>query len=567
MPVFNTDQKLLREAIGSVVDQIYPHWELCVANDGSSAPHIRRMLDEYQSRDSRIRVIHRPESGHISVASNSALSLATGDFVALLDHDDLLHRSALLENARCLNANPRASIVYSDEDKITNNGLRHEPFFKPDWSPELLLSQMYVGHLGVYRRELIEEIGGFRKSYEGSQDFDLILRASELTDKIFHIPRVLYHWRTGEGSTAADPKAKEYAYVSGEKALQDAADRRDMDATSCRIPQQYGQYALDFTSTDVPKVSILVPIQEGPNQEEKLNTALRSLALIVDYSKVEIVVIMGGLEKSALPVIFHAVRADIIKAPPSAPKGVLCSRFDEFVRVVAADGYASYSQLINFGVSNSVGEFIFCVDGSTEGVETLYGESKNYLNQMLGYMRNKEIGAVGGLSVDLSSSTVISSGLVATREALIADMHCEESAVSSGYFARLLVPSNCTAVRLECMLTRRSLIERREGLDEGLPRNLSALDYGLWLRDSGLRTVMLPQIRFFQDLDSTEAASRDTKTQQFNGKVRKRFLDKWDTSLPEVDPYYNPNLMIKGHAARFDLDLSFKYAESLEIPK
>ena len=205
VPVFNTDAVALRAMVDSVLDQVYPDWELCLANDDSTEPQVRTILDEYQSRDSRIRVLHRSQTGHIAAASNSALSLATGDFVALLDHDDLLDRFALFENACLINEKPKAQIIYSDEDKINQRGLRYEPLMKPDWSPDLLLLQMYTGHLSVYKKELIDKVGGFREGYEGSQDYDLILRASEMTQEIHHIPKVLYHWRTIEGSAAVDP--------------------------------------------------------------------------------------------------------------------------------------------------------------------------------------------------------------------------------------------------------------------------------------------------------------------------------------------------------------------------
>ena len=210
-----------------------------------------------------------------------------------MDHDDLLDRFALFENARLINEKPKAEIIYSDEDKINQRGLRYEPFMKPDWSPELLLLQMYTGHLSVYKKELIDKVGGFREGYEGSQDYDLMLRASEMTQEIHHIPKVLYHWRTIEGSTAADPSAKEYAYVAGQRALQDAMDRRGLQARASRIPRAQGMYSVDyeaarnasedgeivslcatydlsFSESSTLPVSVVVPITDSAGQSKRL---------------------------------------------------------------------------------------------------------------------------------------------------------------------------------------------------------------------------------------------------------------------------------------------------------
>ena len=576
LPAFNTDKELLAATIQSVVEQVYPHWELCVANDGSTASHVGPMLDEYQSRDSRIRVIHRSQTGHISAASNSALSLATGDFIALLDHDDLLDRFALLENARTLNANPQAKILYSDEDKINQKGRRYEPFFKPDWSPELLLSQMYSGHLGVYRRDLIEEIGGFREGYEGSQDFDLMLRASELTDKIAHIPHVLYHWQTVEGSTAGDPKAKEYAYVSGQKALQDAANRRGLNATSYRIPKMYGQYALEFKTSAAPKVSVLIPILDLEPGVAQIATLILSIGLLIDYPDYEIVLIVadvGAASKAA--VLLEDVRTRVLETSPTFLAESAGLRFDELVRFVVSDISPNYARQVNVGIDNSDGEFILCLDSLFQRMNVLYGGQKNFLDQMVGYMSVKEVGAIGGLIVDDSSGAVVSAGLMTDTKAVVADMHYGEAIASAGYFGRLVIPSNCTAVRLGCLLTRRSLIEQRGGFKEDMPVQLAALDYGLWLRDNNLRSVMMPQFRFFQKRTSAERPRRDAKQHKSGQKAREQFLEKWGASFPEVDPYYNPNLKVveyeleygsdKGRAARFDLDVSAADVESSTV--
>jgi hypothetical protein len=208
LPVYNTDEIWLRRCLDSVLAQLYPHWELCIADDASTAKDIRRVLEKYRARDKRIRVVFREVNGHISAASNSALSMAIGDYIALLDHDDVLTPDALYEIASLVNQQPEADMIYSDEDKIDVQGRRHSPFFKPDWSPDTFLSLMYTCHLGVYRTALVRHIGGFREGFEGSQDYDLVLRLTEHTERICHIPKVLYHWRSIPESSAANFRQK-----------------------------------------------------------------------------------------------------------------------------------------------------------------------------------------------------------------------------------------------------------------------------------------------------------------------------------------------------------------------
>ena len=434
VPVFNTDAVALRAMLDSVLDQVYPYWELCLANDASTEPQVRTILDEYQSRDSRIRVLHRSQTGHISAASNSALSLATGDFVALLDHDDLLDRFALFENARLINENPKAEIIYSDEDKINQRGLRYEPFMKPDWSPELLLLQMYTGHLSVYKKELIDKVGGFRQGYEGSQDYDLILRASERTQEIHHIPKVLYHWRTIEGSTAADPSAKQYAYVAGQRALQDAMDRRGLHAQASRIPRANGMYSVDYEAArnasedgqivslsgtydlsffegSTLSASVVVPITDSSGQPRSLTDLLLLLLPYLKYRDMEVVLVIRGNK----PVDFSEIRAQIAEhfrdEPCSISPEEAAGLFETQVKVVQPREESGIAGLINVGVSSSEGEFVCFLDDSTTAIKhRVYGPEGSWLGQMVSYAGHKEIGAVGGLIVDPEGSVVISAG-------------------------------------------------------------------------------------------------------------------------------------------------------------
>jgi hypothetical protein len=226
MPVYNVEQKWLEEAIESVFLQVYQYWELCIADDASPSPHIKEVLNFFKDRDERVKIKYLQTNRGISGASNEALSLATGQYVALLDHDDVLSRDSLFELVKFLNIHPEAELIYTDEDKLSMGGLHLRPVFKPDWDPDLFLTYNYICHLVICKRELVEQAGGFRLGFEGSQDYDLLLRLTELTDKIFHIPKVLYHWRMIPGSAAFVVDAKSKAFERAKRALEEALQRR-----------------------------------------------------------------------------------------------------------------------------------------------------------------------------------------------------------------------------------------------------------------------------------------------------------------------------------------------------
>jgi O-antigen biosynthesis protein len=233
MPVYNVDEKWLRLCIESVTNQLYENWEFCIADDCSPSPHISRILEEYKAKDSRFKIVFRPENGHISKASNSALEIAKGEFTALLDHDDEFSENALFEVIKQLNATPNADLIYSNQDKIDESGKRSEPIFKPQWNPQLFYSMNYLNHLSVYRTDILHKIGGFRIGFEGSQDYDLAFRFIEEIDEknIRHIPKILYHWRAISGSLALDSAEKSYAHKAARKALHEHFERKNLKVT------------------------------------------------------------------------------------------------------------------------------------------------------------------------------------------------------------------------------------------------------------------------------------------------------------------------------------------------
>lgn len=252
MPVYNVDQVWLEKAINSVINQLYENWELCIVDDASNKSYIYDILTKYSEKDSRIKANYLEKKQGISGASNVALNMATGDFIGLLDNDDELSINALYENVKLLNAYPDTDMIYSDEDKLDITGKRCDPFFKPDWSPDMFLSCMFTCHFGVYRKRIVDEIGGFRIGYEGIQDYDFVLRFTERTDKILHIPKILYHWRKIPGSLALDTDTKNYAFDTAKKALSDAMKRRNIPSKVCD-GKWLGSYRIKYEIFDLRK--------------------------------------------------------------------------------------------------------------------------------------------------------------------------------------------------------------------------------------------------------------------------------------------------------------------------
>jgi len=347
MPVFNTPKALLIDAIESVRQQIYPNWEMCIADDRSTKPHVRRVLQRYAASDPRIKVVYRQENGHISQATNSAFALAEGSWIALLDHDDILRPHALAEVALEIARHPEAQLIYSDEDKLDKRGRRYDPYFKPDFSRELFRSQNYLNHLTVHRAENIRVVGGWRPGYEGSQDYDLNLRIFERIDRstIRHIPKILYHWRAAKGSTAASGSEKNYAFKAGMRALEDHVSRMKLPAVVEEAPNA-PFYRLHFSLPKrVPLVSLIVPTRDNV---ELLRGSVGTIIEKTDYPNYEIIIVdNGSVEKETL------------------------AYFDELnarrnVRILRYDQPFNYSAINNFAVAKANGSIVGLINNDVE---------------------------------------------------------------------------------------------------------------------------------------------------------------------------------------------------------
>ena len=525
MPVYNTPRRVLREAIESVLAQIYPHWELCIANDASTKSHVRQILQEYSERDSRIKVIHRKSNGHIVAASNSALKeLATGEFVALLDHDDLLHPLALHFVAEAINRNPDAGLIYSDEDKIDVNGRRYDPHFKCNFNYELLLSQNMICHLGVYRRSILNEIGGFVPGYEGSQDHDLALRAIEhLTpSQIVHVPRVLYHWRAITGSTAMAASEKPYAAIAARKAIADHLARRGISAEVIPAPQAPSLVRVRFTIPEPqPLVSIIIPTRD---RADLLGMCLDSLLAKTGYQNYEIIVIDNGSVEPAT----HALLARMPK---------------DRVRVLRDASPFNYSALNNRAVEQAKGDFVCLMNNDIEITDG------DWLREMVSFAIQPGVGAVGA-RLWYPDGRLQHGGVILGIGGVAGHAHKFLEHNQCGYFCRAVLHQAFSAVTAACLVIRKSIYQDVGGLDEKLEIAFNDVDFCLRVREAGYRNVWTPYAELVHHESATRGHETTPEKQQRFGREIGLMESRWGDILRE-DPAYSPNLSL--HSEDFSL--------------
>lgn len=512
MPVHDPDVEWLRSAIDSVRRQAYTKWQLCVVDDASTNPDITTLLDEYGATDARILVRHRRENGHISIASNDALAVATGEFVAFMDHDDELAPFALAAIAL---ASDGADIIYTDEDKIDATGRHYDPHCKPSWNPELLLGQNYMSHLTAIRRTLVEEAGGLRVGFEGAQDHDLLLRSTALTspDRIRHVPVVAYHWRAVEGSTALRAGEKNYTEQASTAALEDRLGS-DWNVSSAGPPTAYRcTPPLD----DFPLVSILIPTRD---RVDLLRQCVDSLARTT-YPAFEIAILDND---STDPETIEWL-------------GEFDNGHDH--RVVAAPGPFNYSAVNNIGASESKGELLLLLNNDTEVIDG------GWLSEMVRWALQPEIGAVGAKLL-YPNNTIQHAGIILGLGGLAGHGHLHEPSTAAGYFSRLALTHEVGAVTGACLLTWRTIWDELGGLDERLAVAFNDVDYCLRVRhEAGRRIIWTPEAALYHHESVSRGAEDDpAKVARFNGEVD-RVLERWSAELA-LDPAYSPNLTLEG---------------------
>jgi GT2 family glycosyltransferase len=515
LPVYNTDEIWLRKCLDSVLAQLYPHWELCIADDASTMPHVHPVLEEYRVRDGRIRVIFREVNGHISAASNSALSLATGEYVALLDHDDELTPDALFQIAYLVNRRPETDMIYSDEDKIDAEGRRHSPLFKPDWSPDTFLSLMYTCHLGAYRTALVRRIGGFREGFEGSQDYDLVLRLTELTEGICHIPKVLYHWRSIAASSAARFQAKDYAQDAGLRAIREAMQRRGEEALVEPIAGLSGRYRVRYRLRDRPQVSIIIPTRD---LSALLETCLTSIFEKTVYDPFEVIIVDNNSREAETRDLFGRWKE---KEP---------SRF----RVAPLPIVFNFPALINEGVRNAAGDLVLLLNNDIEVV------SEDWISEMAAQAMRPRVGAVG-VKLLYPDDTVQHAGVVLGVGGIAGHSHKYFANDRSGYYDRLRITANCAAVTGACLMVKKAKFLEAGGFDEALPVAFNDVDFCIRLLKAGYYNLCLSHLTLYHH-ESQTRGPEDTVEKQIRFRNEIELMKaRWGDFL-ENDPFYSPHL-------------------------
>lgn len=521
MPCYNANPMWLREAIESVRRQIYPHWELCIADDASPSEETRAVLAEYAATDSRINVVFREKNGHIVEASNSALELVSGQWIALMDHDDLLTEHALFWIADCINHNPEAQLIYSDEDKVDENGVRSSPYFKSDWNIDLFYSQNMFSHLGVLRTDLVKSVGGFRLGMQGSQDWDLVLRCVERvqSSQVLHVPRVLYHWRIHAESTARSPDAKPYAAVAGEKAINDHLERQGLNGKVEYIGTGYRvRYALPL---DLPLVSLIIPTRNGL---ALLRQCVDSILARTSYGNYEIIIIDNGSDESDVLDYFELFKNS------------------DLIRVIRDDREFNYSALNNMAVAHAKGEIVGLINNDIEVI------SPGWLSEMVSLAIQPGVGAVGA-KLWYPDKTIQHAGVVLGVGGVASHAHKGNSEGDHGYFGRAHLIQSFSAVTAACLLIKKDRYLAVNGLDEeNLKVAFNDVDFCLRLREAGYRNVWTPYAELFHHESATRGTdSTPEKQARFTREVD-FMLNRWGQLLP-ADPAYNPNLTL--HADDF----------------
>lgn len=507
MPTYNGEVIWLRKAIESVLQQTYPHWELCIADDCSTKPGIKETISGFAQSDPRIKAVFRPTTGHIATASNSALELASGKFIALMDHDDEISVSALYEVATALNLHPDTDLIYSDEDKITTEGERFDPFFKPDWAPDTLLSHMYCGHLSVYRTAMVQELGGFRPGYDGSQDYDLTLRFTEKTQKIQHISKILYHWRTIDESTSSGNEVKSYAYRAAERAIQSALERRKTGAIVESISPKFpGQYRVRYPLKSDPDVTVLLTLGQPDGSSSRFDTLIR---LAADFSQY----------KGFRPLVIASRRdADQLSTMPGAKNLNLVT-----------DSPADFSTLVNAGAVAADSEIILIIDSRLKIL------NPERLDEMVARALQPNTGAVGPMLLS-HDGRVHGAGLIMRGDLPPMHSHTQHTIESAGYCGHLLIASNCSAISSDCLMTRRKLFLQVGGFDPKLNQTWASADYCLKLSKQGLYHTIFTDLR----AQFAEPLPHDLSLKT-NPDAIKIMQKRWFESMNN-DPFYSPHL-------------------------
>lgn len=519
LPTYNTPEAYLRDCIESVLSQTYSQWELCIADDASTHSATKRVIKEYAKAHKNIKVVFSDKNQHIALTSNLALELARGEYMALLDHDDLLMPNALFEMVKKINQEPEADLIYSDEDKLEKDRAHVEPFFKPDWSPDFLLSCNYITHFALMSRKIIDKVGGFRAGTEGAQDWDLFLRIAAQTSEIHHVPKILYTWRKSPTSTAQTAKSKPYAYLNQKQTVRYALAERQLPAGVGSHPA-LGFWQVRYEIQGLPLVSIIIPTKD---QYRYIKRCLESIFTETSYPYFEVIIVDTG---STDPKVKKFYR-DLLAIRPN-------------VRVVNRHESFNFSAACNLGAGHAKGEYFLFLNNDTKVI------SGRWIQTLLGHAQLPEVGMVGAKLL-FPNGTIQHAGVVLSNDDIafhpFYGLNVETDIFSYIYTDNI---RNVAAVTAACAMVARDKFDKVKGFDEGLRVTYNDVDLCLKLLKAGYRNVYNPFAKLIHyesvSVGRITTAKRDMGEQQAAADLMRK---RWGELLTH-DPYYNPNFIPSG---------------------
>ena len=515
VPVYDTPVLLLEKLLTSVIEQWYPHWQLILADDASPATATRDFLTQLD--DPRIQVLTLEKNSGIAGATNAAIARASGDYVVLLDHDDELTADCLYELAGCIDRED-PDYIYSDEDKIDCDGLYTEPHFKPDWSPDTMMSTMYTCHVSCVRRSLLEELEGLRSSCDGCQDWDLVLRLSEKTSRISHVAKVLYHWRIIPGSTAEDLAAKSYVLDASQRVRREALERRGLCGTLEAVDQVAGYFRVNYALQGTPLISIIIPTRDNG---AVLRRCLDSLQAQSSNRNYELILVDNGSVDPATLSLFDELRS-----------------WDS-VNLLTHDAPFNFSELNNIGATAAKGELLLFLNDDTEIL------TPDWLERLGGYGQLAHVGAVGAKLLYPSGNEVQHAGIINLEDGP-GHAFLRQPADSPGYFMRNLLEYNWLAVTGACLMVARSKFQQVGGFDETLPIAYNDVELCLRLREAGYYNVVCPAVQLIHHESLSRGLDHDDEQKRNRLDNDKKRLAQLHPQFFQHDPFYNPNLHPNG---------------------
>lgn len=514
VPVYNTPEEFLKQMIQSVRKQTYDNWELCIANANPANETVAEILRISSTKDERIKVKDVPENEGIAQNTNAVLAIATGDYIGLLDHDDLLTPDALYEVVKMINENDRPQVLYSDEDKITMDLSEHfQPHMKPDYNKDLLRSNNYITHFFVAERMLVEEVGGEDGEYNGAQDYDLILKCTERAKGIAHIPRILYHWRVHKASTADNPASKMYAFDAGKRAIEDHL-KRCGEIGKVSHEKDLGFYRVKYQVQGSPLISIIIP---NKDQVESLDKCLRSIEKS-SYKNYEIIIVENNSTEDETFAYYKKIESDKIR---------IVYWSDEF----------NYSAINNFGVKHARGDYLLLLNNDVEVIAT------DWLEELTANCQRKDVGIVGA-RLYYPDDTIQHAGIVIGIGGVAGALFVGMPRMFTGYLHKAAIQQDLSAVTAACMMVKRSVYEELGGLEEELKVAFNDVDFCLRAREKGYLVVYDPNVELYH-FESKSRGTEDSKEKirRFQNEIE-YMRSHWLELLKKGDPMYNPNLTL-----------------------